>query len=96
MNLSEGNGLLLHTSTELSLLANLVSNHIVGFRQILEGPRIERKPSYSSIDGELGDKERLIGVAGITRLKDAVLVDSWGGISHGEQAITRPPQPSRP
>lgn len=65
MDLREGNGLLLHTSAELSLLTNLVRNHIVGFRQVLEGPRIEREPSNSSIDGELGHKERLIGVASV-------------------------------
>lgn len=83
MDLGEGHSLLLDTGAELSLLTNLISNHIVGFRQILEGPRIEREPSNSSVDGELGDKERLISVARIPRLKDAVLVDSRGRVSHG-------------
>jgi len=83
MDLGIGNGLFLHTSTELSLSTNLVSNHIVGFRQILESPRVERKPSYSTIDGELGDKERFVSVAGITSLKDSILVDSRGRECHG-------------
>lgn len=60
-----GHGLLLHTGTELSFLTNLVSDHVIGFRNVLEGPRIKGEPSNSSIDGELGDKKRLIGVASV-------------------------------
>ncbi len=65
MDRGEGHGLLLHTLPKLSLPTNLVRNHIVGFRKALEGPRIEREPSNSSVNGELGNKECLVGIARI-------------------------------
>ncbi len=65
MDRGEGHGLLLHTLPKLSLPTNLVRNYIIRFRKVLEGPRIEREPSNSSVDGELGDEECLIGIARI-------------------------------
>lgn len=84
----------LHTRTELSLPTNLVGNHIVGLSEALKCPRIERKPSNSSVDGELGDEEGFVSVTGVLGFKHAVLVDSRGRECHGPFLMNPPTPPS--
>lgn len=83
MDVGEGRIAMLDLGTELSFRPHHISNHIKSLVKRREGIWVEVKPSNSRVNRELRLVDRRIGVGSVSRMENAVEVDSRGKIYHG-------------
>lgn len=83
MDVGEGRITMLDLSPELCLGTDHIRNHIKSLVKRREGIGVEVKPSNSRVNRELRLVDRRIGVGSVSRMENAVEVDSRGGVCHG-------------